>query len=284
MNYYVTMEKDNFWAREFRKRGFSIVSFIECILGRFLLGVHKEDVFFIIASKKTLPLYKVIRMLYPQNTILYWYWDSVDTGYPPHPDTVLRDKNTFVYSFDQRDCKRFNMNYNTQFYCNNFVSDYGSPDGRQVDVFFIGSDKGRYQAIMDIKEQLEAQGITCDFRVVKDKTSTKDENRNYSEGMAYRKVIKRCTESKAIFDYCQEVQSGLSLRAMESLFLSTKLITTNADIEQFDFYNPNNIYIWGSNRTDTIKEFLSTPYEEVDSEIVKGYEFDVWYSRMMRRI
>lgn len=282
MNYYITMDKNNFWAREIKKRGFCIVSFFDCIAGRFSLKVEKSDVFFIIASKKTLPLYKVIRILYPENRILYWYWDSIDTGYPPSPDKVLGDRNTFVYSFDQRDCKRFNMNYNTQFYCDNFMSDYGSLDGKIIDVFFVGSDKGRYSKIMDIKTQLELQGLTCDFNIVKDKTSTDIGKRSYSEGMSYRKVVKRCTESKAIFDYCQEVQSGLSLRAMESLFLSVKLITTNADIKKFDFYNPNNIYVWQSGRADTVKEFISSPYEKIAPELMKKYDFDNWYSRMIK--
>lgn len=81
--------------------------------------------------------------------------------------------------------------------------------------------------------------------------------------------------------YCGIVkmgQEGYTLRTIESLFLSKKLITNNKNIIKEDFYNPNNIFILDNNYNN-IKKFLERPYKSISNEIKEKYLTRSWVSR-----
>ena len=46
-----------------------------------------------------------------------------------------------------------------------------------------------------------------------------------------------------------------------------------------NFYNPNNIFILGKDDINKIKEFIDSPYIEINKDIVDYYDFEQWLKR-----
>ena len=76
--------------------------------------------------------------------------------------------------------------------------------------------------------------------------------------------------SKCVLDSPQDNQDGATIRVIESLAAKVKLITTNKDLVNYDFYNPKNIYIYDG-EFDFENEFFKEPYQDVDKQIYEKY-------------
>ena len=62
--------------------------------------------------------------------------------------------------------------------------------------------------------------------------------------VSFDKAMEIFEESKCILDAPQKGQNGLTIRTIECLGAKRKLITTNKDIVNYDFYCPENIYVY----------------------------------------
>lgn len=105
------------------------------------------------------------------------------------------------------------------------------------------------------------------FKEFKFKPLTEEEN------LAVLKV------SKCVFDVEHSLQTGLTLRTIETLGAKKKLITTNKAIRDYNFYNENNIFILDDANTININEvlqFLKTSTEEIPNEIYEQYSIENW--------
>jgi hypothetical protein len=89
------------------------------------------------------------------------------------------------------------------------------------------------------------------------------------------------SNATAIIDIQHPGQHGLTMRTIEVLPLKRKLITTNYDIKSYDFYRHENILIIDRNEPVLTEEFLFTPYQEVDPDIVHQYSVDGWVTKIL---
>lgn len=85
------------------------------------------------------------------------------------------------------------------------------------------------------------------------------------------------TGTRCILDSPQAGQKGLTIRVLEALGAKKKLITTNEDVRQYDFYRPENIYIY-QDKIDLEDVFFSVPYQEIEPEIYEKYALRNWLS------
>lgn len=82
--------------------------------------------------------------------------------------------------------------------------------------------------------------------------------------------------SKCVLDAPQAGQSGLTMRTIEScLGMRKKLITTNADIRNYDFYRTENIYIY-QGKIDVKDPFFTSPYVQLPETIYQKYSLRQW--------
>ena len=86
--------------------------------------------------------------------------------------------------------------------------------------------------------------------------------------------------SSILLDIQKENQEGLSFRVFEALGYEKKLITTNKDIVNYDFYNPNNILIIDRENPHIPKTFLNTSYSTVSENIIKKYRRESWIQQV----
>lgn len=235
--------------------------------GKWKEDLRNYDTLIIHASSLTQQLPNWIEKKYPNMRIIYWYWNPVTEKTDP---SKVKSKNAEFWSFDKKDCEKYGMNYNIQYYCmdNGLTQENLKID---CDVFFVGHEKGRGEQIQSIGKILRAKGIKCDFRIVSNKF------------IPYHDVERRVVSSKAILEILQNGQSGMTLRALESLFWEKKLITNNELIKNEKFYNKNNIFIIGIDDENEIEMFLKKPYDKSSNKYKSEYDIDAWYENFEKR-
>ena len=225
---------------------------------------------------------KVLRRKGYNNRIIYWYWNPVRSCV--FPDKLDR-KDCELWSFSKEDCEKYQLRYNSTYY---FVAPDDCVSGTDTDLFFIGADKGRYKRLMKIKAAAESVGLTVDFRIIKDKTSSKEGK--YSERLSYAQVIEHVKKAKVVVELLQDGQNGFSLRVMEGLFFKKKLISDNAALTE-EYYPKDAFFRIRSNdyaKEDQVLgqqlvhfvEKENVPFEE---KWIEYYDFRNWINRFDKR-
>ena len=193
-----------------------------------------------------------------------YFWNKINKD---NEHLLKKDIDRF-YTFDLDDVNKYGIRYNSQFYTKKIKI---KEKKEKYDVCFLGRDKGRKEEIDKIKSEFEKRSIKSNIRVIN----------NEKQFMPYRKYLKMIENSKCILDIVSNNQTGVSLRAMESLFFKKKLITNNKSIVKYDFYNQNNVFIIGIDKCDTINSFINSDYKSIDDKIVSNYDFENWLKRFL---
>jgi len=222
---------------------------------------------------------RYIRRINPDCRVFLFFWNKVSRYNKKH----LRFSNTdAIFSTDPEDCERYGLKYNHIFYPKEFYTP-PAPSAEPETLFFLGADKGRAPYISSLKHVLEESGLLCDIRIlstVKDSGYRErfqdiltDRRLSYSE---YLTQLKSC---HVLLDVNQAGQSALTMRVMEAIYLSKKLITGNRQILTYDFYDPDNILVLPENGLPTVEEiqcFLRKPFHPYPAAVLNDYSFEHW--------
>lgn len=231
--------------------------------------ISEYDLFIIRASRYSLNVAKYIRKR-SDKKIVQWYWNPVCADI--HPDEI-RGCGAEFYSFDPEDCRNYNMSHSSPYYFSTFKLPHNNISN---DIYFVGADKGRLNALLELKTIFESQGLKVDYRITKSSKPTEAVSYQYRETISYHQVLEEIARCRAILDYVQVGQTGLTLRPMEALFHKKKLITNDVNICEYDFYNKYNIFILGKDDIVNLKAFIDSPYKDIDKNIVARYDFKNW--------
>lgn len=225
--------------------------------------INNGDTVIIHASNHSEDIIDFLQSRFSEIRIIHWFWNPVAV----YKNIKLVKKNCELWSFDKKDCEKYNMQFNTTHYfkalelpASNIISD----------IFFFGFDKGRKVYIDSLEKKMFNLGIKTDFTVL---------NNNSKETIPYSNILLKIAENKAILDIVQKGQNGLTLRTMESIFLKKKLVTSYKPIQEEDFYNPNNIFILDVDPLSDLPQFLSKPYYDIPASILSKYDVINWAKR-----
>lgn len=230
--------------------------------------VSKYSKIIIFATKD----YSVVRYIKKRSkaNIIFWYWNpAFRMGIPKKELYGLAN----VWSFDPEDCKKYSLKFNTTFFFKNMVLPNTTIE---YDLLFLGINKGRRDKLNRLNENFQNYLLNTYFHIVPDKNEKVDVKINPIPYIDYLMLL---SKSKAILDIQPIGQSGLTLRPMESIFFKKKLITDNKGILHEDFYNSQNIFVLGVDNISNIRNFISSPYKEVDPDIVNKFDFNSWLTR-----
>lgn len=196
---------------------------------------------------------------------------------------LLRGVFDEIFSFDIKDVKKYNFT---------FISNYIYMEKREVDatelnniIFIVISIDERFEFLNKIAKYLSSQEINYKFIAV-GKKIPKEANRNiiFSRKALLPSDLQKDFEySKIFLDLIRKDHNGLSFRIFEALAMQRKIITTNKSIQQYDFYNPNNILILDENSEINISnDFLTTPYEPLDELVYYKYTLENWVNTVFK--
>lgn len=209
--------------------------------------------------------------------IIWWYWNRVVSI--DHPDKIS-DDDCEKWSFDQKNCKEYNMNFNTQYYFQSMKMLEQS--SIKNDIYYLGSDGGRLPMLMGLYQQFEQMNLKVDYNILATKHTMYYEKYPHcfiENKIEYKENLRHIGECKAILEIIREGQSGQTLRPLEALFHQKKLITNDSNIDSMVYYHPDNIFILGKNEIDQLPEFLEKPYHPIPQHIIDIYESEAWLKR-----
>ncbi len=215
---------------------------------------------------------KHMKFLISKKTIVY-YWDGFE-HFPKYEESLPYFDER--YSFDPVDVKKYGLKFITNFY---FEEDRSTET--KTDLFFLSSYDSRFPLIEKIANLLAKQNKKT---LIYQHTKNKDIIEKHKDSavkfidkhIPFTDTTEFIKQTKIVLDIHKEIQHGLSFRVFEAMGLRKKLITTNADIVNYDFYNPNNILVWKEDTNDIPEHFLNTPYEELPEDVYKKYSLENW--------
>ena len=188
-----------------------------------------------------------------------------------------------VMSFEPGDCESGEISLRPLFYGDAYQ---GLPVGEEAsfdyDACFIGSvhQPSKFEAVSSICQSLRESGLrvfTYYYMPSKSvemlRKATDPVYRGVSfehESISAEQVSDIYARSAAIIDSPQANQRGLTMRTLETLGARRKLITANADVRNYDFFEYGNVAVWDESR-GIDAAFFSEPYHELPEEIYDGY-------------
>ena len=202
---------------------------------------------------------------------IVYYWDSFAI-IPRYKESFsLFDKH---FTFEPKDA----INYQMKFLPNFYSQEIKNSD-LDNDVFYIGTLDKRYPLLLKILKAVEDHNRSAKvFLLTKKKMMSKfpDKISFIREAIPFSESEKIYAKSRVLLDVQKTIQDGLTFRVFEALGQHKKLITTNADVVNYDFYDPQNIFIWRPNTTEIPASFFELPYKELPEHIYQKYSLDSW--------
>ena len=214
-------------------------------------------------------------------TVLY-LWDSIKRM-PNYKN--IQGFFMSIYSFDRVDCinnKKIKFKplfYRSEYKINNKQNNF------IYDLFFIGwAHSDRAILLKEIDLKLQSQDLKTKFLIFVGKAAyyiskpiRAIRTMTIQKPISTKDIAKYCSESRAILDIAHPLQTGLTMRTIEVLFgIGRKLITTNKDIINYDFYNKNNILIINRDNLDIPKDFFKSNFIVYPDDLRDSFFIENW--------
>jgi hypothetical protein len=256
----------------------------------------KYDVVFLISGQSlsfSKEMIAEIKKYQPQAKFVLYQWDS-QTNFP-----YIKQVQEFFdkcYSFDKRDIEETpSLKFLPLFYSKTYekigqkkIADY------KYDFCFVGTaHPKKYKFINMMAEQLKSiypkQFIYFFFPspIVFFYRKLRNKELRYAKYSEFHYVPLKGKEmndvyegSRCVLDSAQDGQLGLTIRVLEALGAKKKLITTNEDIVNYDFYRPENIYVYDG-KFDLDDVFFKSEYLDVDEKIYSYYSLRNWLEEIL---
>lgn len=184
-----------------------------------------------------------------------------------------------VFSFEKKDCEKYGLKFKT-----NFIYKYLEQTQSifKYKVFNISSFDKRFPVFQKIGKCLSEMRIKYKIIIF----TCKEIDEPYLEfsktPLSIPEINKMMQESEILLDIHRNEQQGLSFRVFESLGFHKKLITTNTDIINYDFYNDKNIFVIDDINDINIPEsFFKTPYINVSKQLINKYLIENWVNDLI---
>jgi hypothetical protein len=262
----------NFYLKNFKGRNLKNIHHQEVVAERIRSCRPAYDTVFIIrpdlANDENLALLRGLT----RNFIAY-YWDTV-AFFPRKLD--IRHFFDHIFSFDTEDCRNYGFELLTNFY-------FFEKDATEVkyQVYNLTTYDDRFAFLEQIAARLEQLNLSYYFKAYRGRKFSSGYITHFSEIVKYREMLEEIAASDVLLEVQKEAQSGLTFRPFEALGLNKKLITTNKNIEQYDFYQPENILVINKQKADIPRSFFETPYKEVPPGIKEKYSLRSWVNKVL---
>ncbi|HFI0617898.1 TPA: capsular biosynthesis protein CpsH [Streptococcus suis] len=230
---------------------------------------------------------KRMRDLYPNAKLILYLWDSMKNIPGIEQKIVYFDR---LLTFDLEDSKKNkSFHFRPLFYADEFISKSASKSYK-YDLVFLGTiHSDRYSIIKKIESfaknnnlnsfyfcYLQSKFIYFFYKITKPEFFDAKQSFFAFEKMSSESISKVVEESNIIIDIEHPKQNGLTMRTIEMIGMQKKILTTNKSIQEYDFYNEENIYVIDRNVSKLDINFFNTPYKPVDSEIYAKYSLKQW--------
>ena len=235
---------------------------------------NKAD-FVLIIRPDIYPLKFIEEIKTKAGLLIGYQWDGLER-FPDIKHYIGKFDRFFV--FDPKDVGK-NTFPLTNFYLDN---NYGADKTAEKEVFFVGSYlKERFEPLKNLALKLKALNFEPKFYIRTAKKKIIEENKGlpiifFKNLMSYEENQSNFKKAGVVLDLVSSVHNGLSFRVFEAIGNDKKLITNNLEVKKYDFYHPDNFYVWEDENFEGLEDFLKKPYVMPSKELKERYSFSNW--------
>lgn len=187
------------------------------------------------------PDMKTVLMLENKISTLYGLDGNIDMGILPNRDLML--PYDLVFSYDEEEANKFGFIYYE--ILSNLTGMLPCTNTNSHDICYCGSigkqwKLGRYQALNQVYNYLQENGVSCEFRLVfgKEVDVPPDCKYAYRTYISYPEMIAQELASNVILEIVSDNKHGITSRFYEALMYNKKLLTNNDAIRQNKYFHP----------------------------------------------
>jgi hypothetical protein len=232
-----------------------------------------------------------LRRACPRARFTLYFWDSYRNMPPGSSDKVAHVDRAF--SFDPADVERDKrLTFRPLFFLDRFSQ---LPALEQdIDVLFLGTvHTDRYRVLKllqaslppDLRFEMVLYYPSWKLfqlrRLVDPRMWGARRDEFIFEPVTGEQVTNLLARTRIAVDIERSVQSGFTIRTIEMIGASKKLITTNPRVKAADFYNPNNMAVIDRERPRLDERFLRRPYESLPEPVLKRYALSGWVDEVV---
>ena len=245
-----------------------------------------DYVFFVKCDMPTDKILLTYKKSFPKAKFCLYLYDSISNIPGVQDKFKLFDR---VSTFDRKDSVENNIVFRPLFYGKEYQQcEY--KDEFLYDLCFIGTiHSDRYKILKEIEAQANGKGLNmyfypflqskfiyyfykC-FKKEYKKTSISDFKFDKISSLEIADIV---AKSRLIVDIQHPKQTGLTMRTIEMLCMNKKIMTTNSDIKNYDFYNDNNIQIIERDNVKIDANKLQNNYQALDEQVYDSYSIYSW--------
>jgi hypothetical protein len=229
------------------------------------------------------------KLFHPNCMFIFYTWDSFKNH--NHPTTILKyfDRK---FTFDPEDAHKYNINFRPLFYLDSFKNCTSDKSINSIyDLLFLGTaHSDRYRISKRIIDWCNINGLNSFsyyymqgrivylYKILFDKTFKEFDYKKLNfRSLKSTDITELYKKSNVILDINHPGQKGLTMRTFETIGSNKKMITTNAEIKRYSFYNPNNIFIIDRDGNIPIsKDFFRNDYEPISIDLFNRLSIEGW--------
>jgi hypothetical protein len=233
-----------------------------------------------------------LRTRYPNAKFVFYLWDSIKNV--RHAELKFA-KFDHLYSFDSNDCKQYPIfKYRPLFFLDRYLA---TKPAAGKGCFFIGTMNGDRPAVISRLIRALPTQIRFDYwlfvrndielflrRLFDASLKNMEPARLLRVPMSSQVVSQHFQDSAAIIDIEHPNQFGLTMRTFEVLASGKKLITTNKNIAQHDFYQPDRVCIIDRKDPQIKPDFLDAPMAPLPDSFYAKYSLQGWLLEILESV
>jgi hypothetical protein len=221
---------------------------------------------------------------------IFYTWDSFSNN--KNALSILKYFHK-KFSFDPHDAVTYDLEFRPLFYLD-FYTDIDTISSSEIknDLLFLGTaHSDRYRISNNIakwctQNSLKSfcyyymQGrLVYFYKKMFDATFKEFDYKKLSfESLSAKDFFQLYQKSKVILDINHPGQKGLTMRTFETIGAKRKMITTNIEVQKYEFYDPNNILIIDRENIVLSKEFFESDYIDINKDLYERMSLKGWLS------
>lgn len=246
-------------------------------------NIKYDYIFFIRCDMPSKKILLDIKRCFPKAKMILYLYDSLKNIPNIESKLDIFDK---VLSFDRVDCiNNPKIKFRPLFYCDEYKMKPKENDNYKYDLCFIGTiHSDRYRILREIISYAKKENLSFYFypylqskfiyyfykMVKKDFRGTKISDFKFDK-LSSAEISRVVDNSKIIIDIQHPKQTGLTMRTIEMIGMNKKIITTNEDIINYNFYDKGNILIIRRENPEVSDSFFRRPYNSIGNKIYEYY-------------
>ena len=172
-------------------------------------------------------------------TIVLSFKDKADLYLKNKRFSLKKAKDCFdlVMTYNAFDADKYEIAKTPHLFVNIKTMPFAAKE-KDIDLFFVGQDKGRIQLINSTYRKCIGLGLKCQFFVVGKTDGEKVDGIHYTDRIPYEQVLSFVGRSKCVFNIVQPGSTGITLRDYEALNFGIYMLSNRRLDESDELYKP----------------------------------------------